>query len=102
MAGHKLQRRQILAEQLRGALGAILMIDSVKSVAANSFRQPFIRSGIDERGSGQVAVKAGVEHGDLRDGSKSLFDDVDSFELGAIMQRRKRGHAARLRLSLPA
>src|SRR5579864_5474589 len=37
-------------------------------------------------------MKAGVEDSHLRNYSKSLRDDVDSFHLYAIMQRRKRSH----------
>src|ERR1700746_1651159 len=92
MAGYQLQRQQILAEQLRGATRAVLMIDAVKAVAANSSRQPFVRAGIDERRFGEVAVEAGIEHRDLADVSQALSNDFYSFEFGAVMQGRKCGH----------
>ena len=60
MAGYQLQRQQILAEQLRGATRAVLMIDAVKAVAANSSRQPFVRAGIDERRFGEVSNRLPV------------------------------------------
>ena len=93
MAGHEFQRQQILSEELRGALGAILVIDSVKSITTNPQGEPFIRAGIDSRGIRQSAVKASVEHSHLENVTHALLDDLDAFQLGAIMERRKRRQA---------
>ena len=55
---HYARPAQILAQELRRALRAILMIDSVKAVAANPLREPFIRAGVDRCSVGQSAVEA--------------------------------------------
>src|SRR5689334_18719608 len=47
MAGHKFQGIEFAAEKLGSTLRAILMIDSVKTVTANSLSEPFERAGID-------------------------------------------------------
>src|SRR3989442_11476626 len=93
MAGYEFQRSQISGEKLCGALGAILMIDSVKSIATDPLRKPFIRAGVYGRWFRQSAVKAGVEHGHLENRADTFLDNLDSFQLGAIMQWRKDGHA---------
>src|ERR1039458_678903 len=49
MASHEFQRIQVLAQQLRGTLGAILMIDPMESVAANSLLEPLIRTRVGGR-----------------------------------------------------
>src|SRR4029077_9097751 len=93
VTGHEFQGRQIFSEELGSALRAILMIDSVKSIATNSLRKPFVRAGIDGRCFRQSAVKTGVEHGDLENRAHMFLDDLDPFQLGAIVERRKGRHA---------
>src|SRR5206468_7158629 len=82
-----------LAKELCGALGAILMIDSVKPVPTNSLSEPFKWTGINRRCIWQPAVKASVEHSHLENLADAFLDDLDPFQLGAIMQRCKSGHA---------
>src|SRR5258707_2424190 len=93
MAGHEFQGRQISSKELCGALRAILVIDAVKSIATNPPREPFERTGVDGGGLRQSAVKAGIEDSDLENRAKAFLDDVDPFQLGAIVERRKSGHA---------
>src|ERR1700676_3801686 len=93
MAGYEFQRPQILSEELCGALSAILMIDSVKSIPTNPLCEPIIRTGIYSRRFRQSTVKAGVEHGHLKNRSDTFLDDLDPFQLGAVMERCKGRHA---------
>src|SRR5260370_1512018 len=93
MAGHEFQGRQISSKELCGALSAILVMDAVKSIATNAPRAPFERTGIYSGGLRQSAVKAGIEDSDLENRAKAFLDDVDPFQLGAIVERRKSGHA---------
>src|ERR1700722_11225784 len=93
MTSYEPERRKIFSEELRCALRAILMIDSVESEAAYTLRQPFIRTGVNKRGIGQGIVESGIKDSDLGDGSEFLFDESDAFEFHAIMKRRKDGHA---------
>ena len=67
MATYQPERREIFPEELRGALRAILMIDSVESEAAYTLRQPFIRTGVNKGRIGQGAVEGGIKDCDLRD-----------------------------------
>ena len=75
MARYQPERRKIFPGELRCALRAILMIDSVESKAAYALRQPFIRTGVNKRCIGQGAVESGIKDSDLRDGSEFLFDE---------------------------
>src|ERR1700674_1343941 len=93
MASYEFQRVQIPAEELGGTLGAILVIDAVKSVPANALREPFERTGVDGGRFRQSAVKTSVEDGDLENGAKAILDDFDAFQFGAIVERRESGHA---------
>src|ERR1700688_624469 len=93
MASYQPKRREIFPEELRCALRAILMIDSVESKAAYALREPFIRTGVNKRGIGQGTVESGIKDGDLGDGSELLFDESDAFEFHAIMKWRENGHA---------
>ena len=54
-------------QQLRGAAGCILVIDAVKSVAADAVIEPFVRAGINIRGGRQGGMESGVKDGDLPD-----------------------------------
>src|SRR6202030_76947 len=93
MATYQPERQEIFPEELRGALRAILMIDSVESKAAYALREPFIRTRVNKRCIGQGTVESGIKGGDLGDGSEFLFDESDAFEFHAIMKRRENGHA---------
>jgi hypothetical protein len=93
MAGHQSERPGIFAEQTRGTVGAVLMVDAMESVAPNAALEPFIGSGIDSRRSRHLAMKPGIENGNLRNASEKIFDDVHSLKLSANVQWRKRGHA---------
>ncbi len=89
MARHESQRLKVLAKQLRSSLGAILMTDSMKSITANPLGEPLIWSRLDGGRFRHPAVKTRVKHGHLRHGTECLFDDLDAFQLGAIVERRK-------------
>ena len=69
------------------------MIDAVKSVAANVVLEPVIRTGINCRRQWHLAMKAGIENRDLRNGSQDTLDNLHTLHFGANMQRCKRGHA---------
>ena len=60
---------KIFAEQLSGSSRAVLVIDSVEAVFADSLLHPFVRTGINCGRSGQSAVKSGVKNRDLRHGA---------------------------------
>ena len=47
-------------------------------------------------------MKASVEHGHLENFANAFLDDVDAFQFGAIVERRKSGHALLLQISLQA
>src|SRR2546422_6620912 len=69
------------------------MVDSVKSIPADPLGKPLVWSWVDEGGFRQTAVKAGVKHGHLRHGTKRARDDLNPFQLGAVMERCKCCHA---------
>src|ERR1700730_18203870 len=48
MAGYTLERAESPTKQLSGALGAILMVDPVEAVAANSLRKPLVRPWVNK------------------------------------------------------
>ena len=48
VASHELQRIQILAQQLCRSLCAILMVDPMESVAANSLLEPLVRTRVSD------------------------------------------------------
>ena len=59
---------------------------------ADSSQRPLVGAGVDRRGLGQTVMEAGIEHRDLRYGAAFFFDQPDSFEFNAIVQRCKNGH----------
>src|SRR5436190_23802098 len=69
------------------------MIDSVKSIPTNPLSEPFIGAGIYSRWFRQLAVKGSVEHGHLENRPDAFLDDLDPFQLSAVMERCKSGHA---------
>src|ERR1700722_13552273 len=82
MATNDAQAARIALQNLRRAFGDVALIEAVKTVAANSFRQPFVRAGIDVRGCGQCAMKTGIEDRDLRHAGNYFFGDGEAVELG--------------------
>src|SRR5260370_38415796 len=76
------------------------MIDSVKSVSTDPLREPFIRARVYGGWLRQSAVKGGVEHGHLENRGDTFLDNLDSFQLVAIMQWRKDGHARDCRFTI--
>src|SRR2546425_6945283 len=98
MAGYEPESFQIPFQESRGASGAILMVDSMKAVAANTFREPFVRTGIYRRRRRDAAMETCVENGYLRDVSEQFLDDIHNFQLASIMERRERRHACNSRL----
>src|SRR5436309_16063547 len=97
MAGYEPESFQILFQESRGASGAILMVDSMKAVAANTFREPFVRTGIYRRRRRDAAMETCGENGYLRDVSEQFLDDINNFQLASIMDRRERRHACNSR-----
>lgn len=93
MAGYEFQFRQVFGEELRRPFGTVLMIDSVKSVAANPLCYPLIRAWVDGGCRRQLTMESSIEDGDLRDGSEFFLDEVYSLQLYPVMERRKNGHA---------
>ena len=69
------------------------MIDPMKSIAANPLGKPFIRTRVYGGGFWQSAVKAGIEDSDLGKVTNAFADDLDSVQLGAIVERGKNRHA---------
>jgi hypothetical protein len=75
MTRNELQTIWTSSEQLRCPSRAVLMIDPVKAVPANSFLQPAIRPGIRGRRRRHVMMESSIENSDLRHGPKKLADD---------------------------
>src|SRR2546422_11677135 len=98
MAGYEPESFQIPFQESRGASGAKLMVDSMKAVAANTFREPFVRTGIYRRRRRDAAMETCVENGYLRDVSEQFLDDINNFQFASIMERRERRHACNSRL----
>src|SRR5438445_13187085 len=69
------------------------MIDSVKSIPTNPLGEPFIRARVYSGRLRQSGVKASVEHGHLENLANAFLDDLDPFQLGAVMEWCKGGHA---------
>ncbi len=85
-------------QKLCRPLGAILMIDTVESISANSLLKPLVGTGIGFRRQRHGAMKAGVEDGDLRHRTEELGDDFHTLEFGAIVERGKSGNIFNRRL----
>src|SRR5207247_10171479 len=98
MAGYEPESFQIPFQESRGASGAILMVNSIKAVSSNTYREPFVRTGIYRRRRRDAAMETCVENGYLRDVSEQFLDDINNFHLASIMERRERGHACNSRL----
>ena len=47
-------------------MGAVLMADAMEAIAQDALLEPFIRSRVDDRFQGKVAVKGGVKDRHLR------------------------------------
>src|SRR5207247_8582798 len=93
MAGYEPESFQIPFQESRGASGAILMVNSIKAVSSNTYREPFVRTGIYRRRRRDAAMETCVENGYLRDVSEQFLDDINNFQLASIMERRERRHA---------
>src|SRR6266516_7082453 len=63
------------------------MIDPMKSVAADVVLEPLIRPRIHRGGLRHLAMKSRVEDRNLGDSAQELFNDFDTFEFGAIVER---------------
>src|ERR1700683_706758 len=96
MAGDEPQFRTFSAEQLGGALCAVLVIDAMESVAADALLEPFVRPGINGSGQRQTVMKSSVEDGDLRNLPQQRGDCTDSLDFDAVVQRRNLREAAKL------
>src|SRR5947207_466648 len=92
MAGNHLQGCKITPQHLSGSLSAVLVIDSVKSIAANPLLEPRVRAGVDFGVVGQGAVETGVENGDLRCAGEELCGEVDAVQPSPIVQRGDGSH----------
>src|ERR1700731_1210225 len=93
MAGHQLERTQLFSQKLCSTFRAILMIDSVKSIATDPLREPFVRAGVHRGRRRQTAVKAGVEDRNLGNAANAFLDGPNPVQLGAIVKWCKGGHA---------
>src|SRR5579884_3874774 len=67
-------------------IGAVLVIDAMKSVATDSVLDPSVRSWIDGCVIRQCAMEAGVEYRDLRLACEDFFCDVDSLKARVVVQ----------------
>src|SRR5580698_5593864 len=78
-----------LARRWRAAR-AILMIDPVKTEAADAFFEPRVWAGIDVSGRLQGGMKSGIEDGDLRHaGPNDAVHRSDCFQFETIVRRRE-------------
>ena len=89
MTTYNLERIQVFLDELGGASGTVLMIDAMETVSANSLFVPLVRTRIHLCNCRHVAMKAGVENGELRHVSQQLCDNLDTFEFGLNVQRSK-------------
>src|SRR5277367_1164306 len=69
------------------------MIDTVESVAANPLLDPLIGTGISCRRLWHLAMKAGIENGDLRNRAQNTFNNLHALEFSPDMQWGERRHA---------
>src|SRR5260370_13557517 len=64
----------------------------MESEAPDSLLEPFIGTGIDGSGLGEMRVESRVKHRDLGDHAEHLRHNFHAFELGTIVKRSERGH----------
>ena len=86
MAGHQAQGCQVAPQELSGALGAVLMADAVKAIAPDALLEPLIRSWINDRFHGELAVKGGIKDCYLRHTRQDLLNRLDVLQVQGIMQ----------------
>src|SRR4029077_1675381 len=75
------------------AMSTVLMIDPVKSIAADSALKPLVRAWVDRSRGRKSVVECGVKDRALPNLASKFFDDLDAFEFPAIVQRRRGRHA---------
>src|SRR5436853_7095925 len=61
----------------------------MKSVSPDAFFPPLIRTGINCGVERHAAMKAGVKYGHLGNRTDEFPDDLDTFELCPVVQRRE-------------
>src|SRR6266566_511235 len=87
MTRYEFEAVQVPLKKLCGAPRAILMVDTVESVASDTGTEPFVGAGICRRSRRNFAMETRVEDGHLRDIAEPLFHRLDSFQLGTIVER---------------
>ena len=86
-----------LRRGLRQGLGDIFIGKAVKAVAPDALGVEAMRDGVMVRERVMVAMKRGVEAGDLRQRRKILQQRADRRQIVGLMQRRQRGEALEAR-----
>ena len=82
-----------VGRNLRQALGDILVGQAVEAVAPDAFGMELVRDRIMVRKRVVIAMKCGIETGDLRQRREVAQERPDRREVMRLMQRRQRGVA---------
>jgi hypothetical protein len=92
VAAHDAQVIHLSSKQLCRALHAILVVNTMKAITADSAFSPLVGSWVDRRGIWHLAMKAGVKHRNLPHRSEGLFNKANPFQLNAVVQRSEHRH----------
>src|SRR6476469_410105 len=85
MTANQPQICQLLTQNVGGPTRAILMANSVKTVAPNPIFQPFIGAWINKGCGRQLCVKSCIKYCYLRHISEDFFNRFDTFEVDWIV-----------------
>jgi hypothetical protein len=66
VAADQAQLGEVAAQQVRRAVGDVLVVDAVEAEAPQSGVEPLVRPGVGVRRGRQVRMEGGVEDRDLR------------------------------------
>src|SRR5213594_3393064 len=93
MTGHEFEGLHVPLQELCGAPGAVLMIDTVETIAATAFREPFVGAWIHCRRRRHAAMETRVEDGHLGNVAQHPFYDFNAFQFDTIVERCECGDA---------
>ena len=76
-----------MTEKSCSALRTVLMVDSVEAITPNPTRKPLLRPRVNGGSIRQLAVKAGVKYGDLRNRAYLFLNSLYALQFRTIMKR---------------